>query len=364
MLVDYLETSKKIENFVDFFCYSICASGCFSKSSELRSAFLGHHKGALLQLFANGEEDIEDRHIDKWLLDTEHGFLHGFLVCFFSFYLSNQKLPSHIFHYSKKNDPVTKEESLIASCLLHDFLRPIGIDNKHDAKLRSFFNGLDEATYTHSNPPDEWHPLVMGDRIELMRYADHCNWIDRGVIERYMDKEMHRITKVIYEIIRPALVKIIEGRNEIWIRHSPEDIIKSKLSQQESLEIFPSYYWRQESEFWPIEIGSLPFKHCILHGNGHDPLEYNPYGMITMGDLRKYGYKMSSTPSRDHLSVKSDIPLKEWIFVIDNSEKNLRKLELAWGLMEKGRGVISLGLANKFHEIGTQISIILKALRS
>lgn len=119
----------------------------------------------------------------NWVLDEEHGLVHGYFVAFFACLMcSNQ------------------EEKLIRSCLLHDYLRCAG-EEPHDQKMRLLNLDLDEAVYSHSNPQDENHPLVLADRIELLRYKDWECWVNKNMLPKDLDIK--------------DLVNFYERRNEL-----------------------------------------------------------------------------------------------------------------------------------------------------
>jgi hypothetical protein len=103
--------------------------------------------------------DLPIKNYDQWLADSEHGMVHGYLVAFFA------------------NQAHGPDRRLVLSCLIHDCMKCAGKE-PHDALLLDEHPDLDPATYTHSNPPNENHPLVIGDRLELMRYPDYESWVE------------------------------------------------------------------------------------------------------------------------------------------------------------------------------------------
>jgi len=106
-------------------------------------------------------QDIPRDYINRWILDTEHGLLHGFLVGYFAF--ENAK---------NRGDYLIE---LVASSLVHDFYRCHADKYSHDEKLAFDFVDLLPDTYTHRNPSEETD-LIVGDRIELRRYPDWKEW--------------------------------------------------------------------------------------------------------------------------------------------------------------------------------------------
>ena len=77
------------------------------------------------------------------------------------------------------NNP-TKEEKILVACLMHDFLKCSQGHENHDKDLIRYFPRIDEVALRHSDPSkeDELEPLVLADRLELLRYPGHESWID------------------------------------------------------------------------------------------------------------------------------------------------------------------------------------------
>ena len=137
--------------------------------------------------------------INKWILNTEHGLLHGFLVGYFAFQRAE----------NRDRDYLVK---LTTSCLLHDFYRCHAGKKQHDQKLASNFVDLLPDVYTHTDPPEETD-LIVGDRIELRRYPDWREW-------PYMDIRMYtsneREMAHFYKHVRPQWkVEELSGLNII-----------------------------------------------------------------------------------------------------------------------------------------------------
>ncbi len=97
--------------------------------------------------------------IHNWIKDTEHGVFHGLMVGFIA-YLYQPSTAINLFY----------------DFILHDFIKCSFGNQDHDISLKQYFV-LDEETYRHSNPSDIYHPLVVADRVELMRYPDHKQWL-------------------------------------------------------------------------------------------------------------------------------------------------------------------------------------------
>lgn len=117
--------------------------------------------------YFRGTDKVSIKDFNRWLDDSEHGLFHGLVVGYFA----------------------TQKEfglPLLASCIVHDFAKVIlKIDKGHDAVLTQFFDGLLPIVYSHSTPSKPDHPLIIGDRIELMRYPDWRNWCQPLIFEYY-----------------------------------------------------------------------------------------------------------------------------------------------------------------------------------
>ena len=106
------------------------------------------------------------KNYEQWLKNPEHGMVHGYLVAFFACYIGNPN------------------RRLIITCLIHDCLKCAGRE-PHDKLLYDEYRDLDPVAYTHSNPtPSDTHnPLIIGDRLELMRYPDYKSWIKMDMLK-------------------------------------------------------------------------------------------------------------------------------------------------------------------------------------
>lgn len=115
----------------------------------------------------------------SWVEDEEHGLIHGYFVSFFATILVPR--------------PCAR---LTRSCLLHDYLKCLGQGEQHDKKLRLLNLDLEDATYDHSKPSDESHPLIIADRIELLRYDDWESWVNKSMLTTKLN---YRALKEFYQ---------------------------------------------------------------------------------------------------------------------------------------------------------------------
>ncbi len=319
-----------------------------------------HSAGLLQQKFASGPP-LKKQDINNWLMDTEHGFLHGVSVAFFAF----------LFKYQGKFKYFAEDEILIASCLLHDFIRCQNTTHEmHDQKLSQLFSSLDPETYVHKHPNNEFHPLIAGDRIELMRYKGYVDWVDQEILDKYfLSPEIRETAYCFYWFIRPALEKIFQGTNQIWLRHGIEkdhilanansqgDSVWGKIEDIKEERIFPLRYWAPYPNYWCIETGSLPFGQNITR----DIATYSPLPVLSLKNFQKWS-DSEIRPFRDHQCVSGKVPLSEWIFLICHN--NDLEREDIFPFYENSGGVVSLMIANRLLGISQILTNMLIVLRS
>jgi len=254
--------------------------------------------------------------IQAYFNDVEHGFFHGICSCIIA-YLIDSTINPHTW----------------VSIILHDFLKTNGYAQPlHDTHLEYFYNQLQPITYRHSGVVDqqtEW-TLVKADRIELRRYDDHRQWVDGRYAYTYgiLDKDIKSTIDAFYLYLRPVLSYFYINRDSIFIRHGYERLTEPYTDEGR----FPpkSSYWRGAVNAYAIEIDTAPFSnqrntaphllwqdnHCSNHGGAH--LWNKVKGFITHESFSSLGGILEPIDTRDHLMAKSNIPLKEWKFVLSN----------------------------------------------
>lgn len=332
-----------------------------------------HHSGQLNEIMQSGEKATREQ-IDDWVMDTEHGLFHSFIVAFLAFLKKYPDgIPDLAFESAAHLD--SEDVRLMASCLFHDFYRVVENDNKdHDSKLAKYFPDLDDITYSHSDPQNDDHPLIMADRLELMRYSDYKSWSDLSIIEKYWEPQLRHL----YFFTRPALEKLFEGRRDIWIMHGVEKEKKWYAASEsypaagtymKPVLTKPSYDCQSP---YPIEIGDLPIRSCLMHSGR----SFQPWGFISLKDFKERGGEICLTHctkgwedtiyqphqvfkdgkkrcwtkqgemigKRDHMYAVSDIPLSEWTFIL-----YVKPPKVTAPLLY-GKGSIDFTLANQIIE--------------
>lgn len=343
----YIE--REFNAFLDFIEF-MCCRRCWRKTHDLGVRKPYHHHGGIMHNLSKVNMSKEE--YAMWLNDLEHGFCHGLMVAFIMFLLADRaKCYAEVGHFGEdsylKGEPIRKTpkvEAAFIAGLFHDFQKTIGQPVDHDTKLRERFDFFDDAVYRHSNPqPDDLNnPLVKADRLELMRYTDYKDWCDIGMLDQNVIKQW-RITHF-YNFIRPAISKIIEDLNAIWVSHVIEETLDT------SSDVYPDLHWIAHDpsmpetadigQYFSVNIGKIPIIRC--HKHAIDVLLNKPKhvrsisGFISLNRLLKLGGDVCSYPistwGRDHPFVNKKsvaLPINEWFFVysriIDTKLINYRK---------------------------------------
>jgi hypothetical protein len=305
------------------------------------------HSSGFLQQGLTPNKTVPSTMIQAWMKDDEHGFVHGISVAFFAVLFASKRR----FNLNGNN------EKLIISGLLHDFLRCSGIHEGHDEQLQAWYPNLLPITYTHSRPTRDQiqHPLIIGDRLELLRYHDHADWIDESVINVYLDNdEVCGIVVAYYLFIRPALARLFKYRDEPWLRHSVEsnEVIATAnipgdplqgVAESSAPGLFPRHYWAPYTGYWCVETGTLPFHYNIIRNQKL----YHPFPVINLSHYLNLG-GLPLRPVRDHLAASGKIPASEWLILLDDNDlEDAAHHDL---LVESG-GFLPLSLVNTMVEL-------------
>lgn len=324
---------KKLYDFIDVLDEAIC-NRCFIKrsikrSGQMRDPHPQHHNQGKLYVELSLNTNVTEKKVDQWIFDQEHGLLHGFLVAFFA-YLNVLKTTSHndildiINHGSFEN---CWFEKLMVSCFLHDFARCDGHQD-HDKNLEKYYPKLSPETYSHTHPKKDT-PLVIGDRIELMRFSNWKSWVDANItnIKAYTH-DIEPEIKHFYYKMRPALQILFNNRYSIWVSHGSE--VKIDFNKKTYPQGVSGVWKQQNLNLYSVEIGKLftfttnsfNNSNCMFdHAN-----KWPPQGLIPLSSLKKRGYKLITCRSyknkkllgKDHFGIMDlSIPIDEWVFFYD-----------------------------------------------
>lgn len=251
-----------------------------------------------------------------WRLDPDHGLLHGLITAYFAVKLTgNWTIPQ-----LRENAGLQR---LIASCVVHDYARFAHGPEFHDQELRETFSLLLPETYSHSSPRDEV-PLVQANRIELLRHEDRSSIDPDEVLKNLPDETARFEVRAFYQFIRPALARIFRGRTEIWLRHGAEEADWRRYPHvrmaSRSKEWWPNFYypWPDLPEYWAIEVGEL----TPCANKPHLVDYFFPAGLMTIDEYRACEEQASivSAAGREHEIAYGKIPLRRWIFVLQDHE--------------------------------------------
>lgn len=351
-----------------------------------------HHCGRIYTNLSG--KGVPQHHIHNWDADTEHGLFHGLSAAIIATLILKDEIdhikelisiggehllikeknlstrhvsqdiatiidPRNYSTYKSKHaDLPLSYEGVVASCLLHDFLKVNGHpQERHDSDLRNVFPNLEEAAYYHASPPHHHHPLLKADVIELRRYSDHLNWYRPEQVEGDLCKSQERILKCYYDTIRPALETAYINRDQPWIRHGPEVEHNMKDSR----------YPQHPNEWVAVEIDRLPFGHCFDHDHDQTSAPWSLIrGIISLKDFGEKGgaAKPHMESYRDHLFAKCHTNFEDWIFVIDNRASPHQKWASAMvdDLIERKCKVVERQVLNKFIHICHMITDRLKIM--
>jgi len=318
----------------------------------LATEYRAHHQGYFYQLL-RGKKQVTTEMIDRWFSDEDHGFLHSYFVAFQAFNLKYGEIPENVItdlleHHAEPSE----DEVLLASCLLHDVAKTVQIEEEgHDTRLHEFFTGLDEAAYTHYTSPIPEHPLVRGDRLELLRYPDLDTWIDYSKLD-----PIDELQSYFYRKFRPALIDLLNQQHENFIRHGIEKLEgynpEYKYYPQES----GSWMFEGDGFYWAVDTGISPVGKCITAHKKYYDKYLEPLGIMSMYDLQKYrptfepAGSMKGCTGKDHLVVKTErpIPVNDWSFLYDARRGGIEQFE--W-LFQKAKIFVPYHLLKEIIEI-------------
>lgn len=240
----------------------------------------------------------------------------------------------------------TKEEKLLTSCLVHDFIKCSHGEENHDKKLLDYFPRIDPITLRHSAPSkgDASNPLIKADRLELQRFPNHEEWIDKEkVLNGYSDLQINLI-EIFYKKIRPVFEKAYNFRNERWIRHG----LEKRVSMYKFKDTYPSdiitLYSKENKDkvfltegelnkdYWCIEISKGSNGDCITgqtepnkdyEGMWQEVYTFFPWelvqGKVPLKEYKnKSGGNIIPSINRDHFFASGNLPIQDWIFTHKN----------------------------------------------
>ena len=305
-----------------------------------------HSRGGFMFLLDQGPK-ISPSEFNSWLEDEEHGFLHGLMVGFWAYlkFRQDKCLLESATAYGpspwQRQDykPTGRDilcERIIYSCLFHDFMKTIGYSNDHDSLLAQVFPFCVDETYSHACPagkPDEW-TLVMGDRIELLRFDDHRDWVKPEMLSCGIYDSDFDTVSCFYGILRPAIAALHRSRSDLWVFHSSEHLLQGESDFFHDT-YYPQIHWcpiedeygnqpylEDAKKYVSVDVDFMSRRSCGLHavkGFGNRSL-LQCVGLIPKATVVACGNRIGSAPitsiGRDHpfLVVEKPMPKHNWIF--------------------------------------------------
>lgn len=354
---------RKLERFIEFFEYAIYKFSWILNYNKNPIGGNNHTHGGVIDLLSKIK--IPRQACEDWVIEAEHGFLHSFCVLYMAYCLHKNKkwLWNNLHWYERKIDRklprYTYADNLIVSCLLHDIMRYVynGDHKNHDEKLINITDLLLPETYTHSNPKKD-SLLVQADRLELLRFETHIDWLDWSMINQSIETYGGiDLIRHFYEHIRPVIHKMFIGRKDIWFSHALEvqdhpiwNGAEKKYRQQNvknnlGVSYYPKHHWipldegykshmkPEYEKYFSVHSGKLPISNCIGHTRGY----YRSHGVINLQTIKKYKCDIScappSTGGRDHMFIVQNqkLPTREWCFLYDfgtNLDNQFEQIEL------------------------------------
>ncbi len=339
---EYVALNDKLCSFfeliIKYMCRRCAIAGNFDPDWEKGGK--PHHSG-IINNYLRSSRMIKD-HLNIFFNDINHGYFHGLMTAFIAFIMLKDKDKADF-------------ERIFSSCLLHDFVKAIeGSESKrHDERLSEYFPEFIEETYGHKIRANEYQysPIVLADRIELMRYSNYQEWTDERLTRalNHISPEDRRLIQLFYETVRPALRDLYTNRNSIWIKHgndgemhrkqcsitgppSPHNLNWDIVMSMREDDNYPKTHWDKykDSEAYAIEQDTFPFgttsgRHeraapgwlSLGHCSCHAPK--TPWGLvkgyIDHENFTKKGGVIINSQMRDHLLAKAKIKMKDWIFI-------------------------------------------------
>lgn len=384
---EYLLLMERVSHALNAIDGFICSRPCCYDS--LNSCQGYHTYVGLSKHIHNGKQVSEDQ-ILKYENSVKHGVIHS-VLCYVIACVTNPELADKIHdrihnknldtlknNTKKSNSPLEafipteefrtkenkiahdcfnnpiEEEKILVSCLVHDFLKCSSGHVDHDKRLKEFFPDIDPVTFHHSAPTEEMenHPLIMADRLELLRFKDAKDWLDEDKVFKTYNNSQINLIELFYNIVRPVLEKSHLFRDERWIRHG----LEKHISGYEFEENYPSFFMKIKSppegfkavlddqdddDFWSVELSKGSMGECIV---GQERIkedyeagwqEINGFfswelvqGKIPLKEYKaKTGKTLNINIMRDHFFASGSLPTKDWIFTHKNiNSKMIEKM--------------------------------------
>lgn len=287
-----------------------------------------HHHAGHVQVLLDSGSPIPSEAMQRWFYDREHGLFHGLCTAIMGAMsvLDRVITTEALIEQFKSADPWASK--YFTSAILHDFCRGgMGMGAGHDVALAEFFPHMLPETYEHSSPSPahENKPLILGDRLELLRFAGYESWVDDEKMQQLRHDCNPQFVNIFYRCVRPALELLFFHENEVWLRHGLENRAKSirlkdhNWAKQRYPQVgsFHNVRDRAGEDGFSVEISRGGLSQCVEHGaqyvhiQGVIPAKHfmEHGGVVRHCDTDQAPYK-----TYDHVCGVGDTPLSAWVF--------------------------------------------------
>lgn len=391
----YFECSELLLHYLAFIQAQICTTCFYEKHTRLievgnmqyagnpgndsHTVFIGHHSGEFNKA-VDGARRISYEDFRTFEQDPKHGLMHGLCTGFLGFLAHPPYLTDFVEIRGVVSDKGGAHSKFFASALLHDFVKCVtGEHADHDKDLQEFFPNLLPITYRHVKPVRCFHPIIAGDRMELLRFEDHADWVDSREVEAACDTAPWELAATFRTFFLPAFKKLLRHRNEPWFKHGAEslhptghwdsdfDWDKGFYPQSDTHMNMLSGHGSREG--YSVDTMASPFGECFTHG-----AEYSQFGGIlpvraiegTSVQARPCWFrakKSSAERGFEHPCIEGYPSLDDWVFWFRGDPRENKYKEHICEVFAKGIAVIPMELGRIWVNTIDQLIARLVALR-
>lgn len=150
-----------------------------------------------------------------------------------------------------------------------------------------------------------------------------------------------------------AIRRILEYRNDIWMRHGFEDydFLPKYTEGDFTGKLYPTYYKEcPQTNWWAIEIGDLPFRSNMLCWTW-------PLGFLPLRVFYHIAPTGKVAPCKFHFAASAKTPLSEWVFLVRDEDNDNN-----WNPLSCSYGVLSLASMNLLIEVRDRIVNALRVI--
>lgn len=284
---------------------------------ELPLAGQGHQWGYLSNFLHSARQPVDPAAARRWMEDEEHGFFHGLMAA------------ATLWMLHRRRNLFLHPDDLVA-ILHHDFHRAAtGEERDHDRRLAAWFDGLPRWAYAHSARRGGDLPLgILADRIELLRYADHAEWVDRGMIDPHLAPDEREWFDWFHAAVRPMLLRLYRAArdNALLLCHGIEggpctcgevDLASDLFPRpNEHMALTPGGCYGVHL-FEPHEVAA---RIASWTGRSSQVLSWDRLkGLVEAERAQDMGVRPLAY--REHAGAANPLPRRDWIFLLHRYEE-------------------------------------------